>query len=119
MSSATARLLLHLGPGLKQAIDPADIFFLEARDDDTHVRTRRARRLVDVRTLGELEPTFRRFGFLRIHRDYLVNLDHVREVRRRPGGDDWEVKLDPPVNRVLPIGRTALRAVWKAFGEKE
>jgi DNA-binding LytR/AlgR family response regulator len=118
MPDPTTRVLLHLAPGLRQAIDPADIFFLEAIDDDTHIRTRRAERLVDVRTLGELEPTFRRFGFVRIHRDYLVNLGHVRQVRRRRRGDDWELKLDPPVNRVLPIGRTALQAVWKAFGEK-
>jgi DNA-binding LytR/AlgR family response regulator len=111
------RILLRLGPGLRQAIDPADVFFLEAVDDDTHVRTRRAERLVDVRTLGELEPLFRRWGFLRIHRDYLVNLERVRQVRRRRRGDDWEVKLEPPVNRVLPIGRTALSRVWRAFGE--
>ena len=112
------RVLLRLAPGLKQAIDPADIFFLEAIDDDTHVRTRRADRLEDVRTLGELEPIFRRWGFLRIHRNYLVNLERVRQVRRRRSGDDWELKLDPPVNRVLPISRTALSALWKAFGEE-
>lgn len=112
------RVLLRLAPGLKQAIDPADIFFLEAIDDDTRVRTRRADRLVDVRTLGELEPIFRPSGFLRIHRNYLVNLERVRQVRRRRSGDDWELKLDPPVNRVLPISRTALSALWKAFGEE-
>jgi hypothetical protein len=25
--------------------------------------------------------------------------------------------IDPPVNRVLPVGRAALPALWKAFGE--
>lgn len=117
MAEQMRRVLLRLASGMRRAIDPDDIFFLEAIDDDTHVRTRRAERLVDVRTLGELEPTFRRWGFLRIHRDYLVNLERVRQVRRRRSGDDWEVKLDPPVNRVLPVGRTALPALWKAFGE--
>lgn len=118
MPDHTTRILLRLAPGLRQAIDPAEVFFLEAIDDNTHVRTRRAERLVDVRTLGELEPIFRRRGFLRVHRDYLVNLEHVRQVRRRRSGDDWELKLDPPVNRVLPIGRTALSSLWKAFGEE-
>ena len=117
MAEQMSRILLRLEPGMRRAIDPDDIFFLEAIDDDTHVRTRRAERLVDVRTLGELEPIFRRWGFLRIHRDYLVNLERVRQVRRRRSGDDWEIKLDPPVNRVLPVGRTALHALWKAFGE--
>jgi DNA-binding LytR/AlgR family response regulator len=118
MPEQMRRVLLHLAPGQRRAIDPGEIFFLEAIDDDTHVRTRRAERLVDVRTLGELEPIFRRWDFLRIHRNYLVNLERVRQVRRRPSGDDWELKLDPPVNRVLPIGRTALSALWKAFGEE-
>ena len=118
MAEHTRRFLLCLAPGLKQAIDPGDIFFLEAVGDDTHVRTRRAERLVDVRTLGELEPVLRRWGFLRIHRNHIVNPERVRQVRRRRSGDDWELKLDPPVNRVLPISRTALSSVWKAFGEE-
>ena len=118
MAEHMRRVLLHPADGLRRAIDPSDVFFLEAIDDDTHVRTRRAERLVDVRTLGELEPIFRRWGFLRIHRNYLVNLERVREVRRRPRGDDWELKLAPPVNRILPVGRTALSALWKAFGEE-
>ena len=118
MAEHTRRVLLHLGPGLRQAIDPSDIFFVEAVDDDTHVRTRRAERLVDVRTLGELEPILRRWGFVRVHRNHIVNPERVRQVRRRRTGDDWELKLDPPVNRVLPIGRSALSSLWKAFGEE-
>jgi len=36
------RLLLHLGPGLRRAIDPDDIYFVEAIGDDTRVWTRAA-----------------------------------------------------------------------------
>jgi DNA-binding LytR/AlgR family response regulator len=56
-------------------------------------------------------------GFVRAHRNYLVNPAHVRKVRRRPDGEDWEPRLDPPVNLVLPVSRSALRALWEAFGE--
>ena len=111
------RLLLHLGPGLRQAIDPEDVYFVEAAGDDTQVRTRAARALRDVRPIGVLEAPFLRQGFLRTHRNYLVNPAHVREVRRREGGEDWELRLDPPVNLVLPVSRSALRALWEAFGE--
>jgi DNA-binding LytR/AlgR family response regulator len=111
------RLLLHLGPGLRQAIDSDEIYFVEAIGDDTRVRTRAARALRDVRPIGVLEPLLLRLGFLRTHRDYLVNPRHVRQVRRRPRGEDWELKLDPPVNRVLPVSRSALTALWAAFGE--
>jgi len=39
------------------------------------------------------------------------------ERRARDGADDWEVTLDPPVNVVLPVSRSALGALWAAFGE--
>jgi DNA-binding LytR/AlgR family response regulator len=109
--------LLHLAPGLRQAIGPDDIYFVEAKGDDTEVRTRAARALKDVRPIGALEAPFVRQGFVRTHRNYLVNPRHVCEVRRRPAGEDWEVKLSPPVNLVLPVSRGALAALWAAFGE--
>lgn len=112
------RLLLHLGPGLRRAIDPGDIYFVEAAGDDTRVRTRASRTIRDVRPMGEIARVLVGQGFVRTHRNCLVNPAHVREVRRRPDGDDWELKLDPPVNLVLPVSRSALRALWAAFGEE-
>ena len=112
------RLLLHPGPGLRRAIDPDEIYFVAATGDDTEVRTRSARPVKDVRPIGLLEGPFIRRGFVRVHRNFLVNPRHVREVRRRPGGEDWELRLDPPVNLVLPVSRSALRALWAAFGEE-
>lgn len=112
------RLLLHPGPGLRRAIEPDEIYFVEATGDDTEVRTRAARPLKDVRPIGVLEDPFVRRGFVRVHRNYLVNPRHVREVRRRPAGEDWELRLDPPVNLVLPVSRAALKALWAAFGEE-
>lgn len=117
-AASNGRLLLHLGPGLRQAIDPGDIYFVEAEGDDTKVRTRAARALRDVRPIGEIEPLLLRRGFVRTHRNTLVNPTHVREVRRRAQGEDWELKLDPPVNLVLPVSRDALPALWAAFGEE-
>jgi DNA-binding LytR/AlgR family response regulator len=112
------RFLLHLGPGLRQAIDPADIYFVEAIDDDTRVRTRAARPIRDVRPLGEIARVLLEQGFVRSHRNHLVNPAHVREGRRRAGGEDRELRLDPPVNLVLPVSRSAPRALWEAFGEE-
>ncbi len=52
--------------------------------------------------------------FFRIHRTYCVNLDRVREIRRRRNDpNDWELKLDPPVNSVLPLGRSAYLRIKK------
>jgi DNA-binding LytR/AlgR family response regulator len=117
-SEPGGRILLHLGPGLRQAIEPEDIYFVEAVGDDTRVRTRAARVVQDVRPIGEMARLLAEHGFVRTHRNHLVNPVHVREVRRRAGGEDWELRLDPPVNAVLPVSRSALRDLWRAFGEE-
>jgi hypothetical protein len=44
------------------------------------------------------------------------NARHVLEVRRRRGDADWEVELEPPVNRVQPVSRKHLKQLWSAFG---
>ncbi len=110
-------VLLHLGPGLREAVDPDDVVFAAAEGDDTHLRTRSGRVIQDVRPIGELARVLASRGFVRIHRNHLVNPAHVRLVRRRDGGADWEVRLAPPVNVVLPVSRGALPDVWAAFGE--
>lgn len=112
------RLLLHLARDRRRAIDPQDVYFLEATGETTLVRLRSARRLRDARTLGELVPLLVSFGVIRVHRNHAVNVRHVLEIRRRRGEADWEVKLEPPVNRVLPVSRTYLKNLWKAFGER-
>jgi len=80
------------------------------------VRTRHAQPLTDVRQLSELIDTFEPFGFAQIHRSWVVNLRRVRKIRPAPEGG-WEVKLDPPVNRVLPVSRRRVSALWERFGE--
>ena len=109
------RVVLHLSDGARHVVDPADVYYLEVRDDDTRVRLRSARPLVDIDPIGELLPHFAPLGFFQIHREYVVNLRRIREIRRRDEGRDWEVKLEPPVNRVLPVSRGALAKLWQAF----
>jgi DNA-binding LytR/AlgR family response regulator len=111
-------VLLHLADGRRVPVEYDEVFFLEAVDDETEVRTRGRRRLRDVRALAELLPRFPAGLFVQTHRGYAVNVDRVAEIRRRRGSErDWELKLEPPVNRVLPIGRTRLRALLAAYGE--
>ncbi|MCI0854967.1 MAG: LytTR family transcriptional regulator DNA-binding domain-containing protein, partial [Chloroflexi bacterium] len=50
-----------------------------------------------------------------IHRSYIVNLNRARELRAR-GERDSEIKLDPPVNKVLPVSRTAYTELRKLLG---
>ena len=45
--------------------------------------------------------------------------DRIRVIRRRPTGRDWEVKLEPPVNKVFPVSRSALSRLWTGFEASE
>jgi DNA-binding LytR/AlgR family response regulator len=110
------RLLLHLEPGLRQAVDSEDVYYVEARADDSEVRLRGSRRLRDVRPLEVVAKAFAGHGFVRIHRSYLVHVRHVKLVRKRKRGDDWDVVLESPVNAVLPVSRSGLSALWRALG---
>lgn len=38
------RVLLHLGDGLREVVDPADVHYLEAQGEDTRVRLIRRRK---------------------------------------------------------------------------
>jgi DNA-binding LytR/AlgR family response regulator len=111
------KVLVHIGDSVRKPIDPADVYYLEAVGDETLIRTRSARPLRDVRSLGELLPRFAPYGFVRIHRNHAVNLDRIREIRRRKKGPDWELKLEPPVNRVLPISRNMLKKLLGSYGK--
>jgi DNA-binding LytR/AlgR family response regulator len=111
------RVLLHLDDGRRVPLEPDEIFLLEARGDETELRTRGRRRLRDVRALGQVVARLPPETFVQIHRSIAVNVDRVTEMRRRPNGRDWELRLEPPVNRVLPIARGRVAAVWAAYGE--
>jgi DNA-binding LytR/AlgR family response regulator len=110
------RILLHLQDGRRIPVDPQEIYLLEAEGGETLVPTRHAQPLTDVRQLSELIGAFEPLGFAQIHRSWAVNLRRVREIRPAHEGG-WEVKLDPPVNRVLPVSRRRVSALWGRFGE--
>jgi DNA-binding LytR/AlgR family response regulator len=114
---AARRGLLHLTDGRRIPVEAEEVFLLEAKGDETLVRTRGRRRSRDVRALGEVLERFSAEVFVRVHRSCAVNVDRVSEIRRRASGRDWEVRLEPPVNRIVPVGREFLGDLWEAFGE--
>ena len=116
MSIRAKRVLIHLEDGRRVPLEPDEVFLLEADGDRTVVRTRGRRKLRDVRSLGEVLAHFPEGTIVQVHRSYAVNPDRVSEVRRRGNSRDWELKLEPPVNRVLPVGRTYAKHLWAVYG---
>ena len=112
------RVLLHVTPRRRIAVEPDDVYLLEADRDDTIVRKRGRRTIRDVRPLGEIDVVFGPCGFQRIHDKWSVNVRRIREIRRQRDGRDWEVVMQSPVNRVLPVSRARLPALLRQFGEK-
>jgi len=115
MALALGKTLLHLAGRRRRVVDADDIYYLEAHGDETAVRLRGARPLRDVRSLGEVLEDLAPRGFVRIHRNHAVNPGRVREIRPDVDGAGWEVRLEPPVNKVLPVSRRSHAALVRAY----
>ena len=111
------RLLIHISRSEHRVLDPDAVYYLRARGGETEVRLRSRTPFVDVRPIGEVAPLFGPFGFVRIHREHAVNIGRVRLLRLQADGRDWELKLEPPVNKVLAIARDRLARLRAALGE--
>ncbi len=98
-------------------LDPDGVYYLRARGGETEVRLRSRTPVIDVRPIGEVAPQFEPFGFIRVHREHAVNIARIRLLRLQADGRDWELKLQPPVNKVLSIARDRLAGLRAALGE--
>jgi DNA-binding LytR/AlgR family response regulator len=118
MALTIGKTLLHLAGRVRRVVAVDEIFYLEAQGDETDVRLRGARPLRDVRSLGEVLQDLASLGFVRIHRNHAVHAGHVREIRPTASGSGWEVLLEPPVNKALPVSRRSLAALFAAYAPR-
>jgi DNA-binding LytR/AlgR family response regulator len=66
-------------------------------------------------SLAECAARIEPFGFLRVHRSYLVNPEHVVEIEPFFGGT-YVLRLDDRRRSEAPVSRGFMPAVRKAFG---
>jgi len=109
------RVLLHLAASRRLVVEPDDVYILEADGVDTIVRRRSKRTLRDVRRLAEIVAAFGHGHVYRIHDNWAVNLRRIREIRPQRDGRDWEVVMQSPVNRVLPVSRRRVQGLLRRF----
>ncbi len=104
--------------GTNGAIDLIEIdaiFYLESAEGDTLIRTGRKKPYRSVQRLHDLAKKLPAPVFVQCHREYIVNLNRVRALTPR-GSRDYDLRLDPPVNRRIPIARQRLEKVRAILG---
>ena len=115
MNGVVRRLPVKGADGSVDLIEINGIFYLEAQGEDTLIRTKRKKPYKSVQRLGELGKKLPAPAFVRCHREYIVNLNRVRSLTPRKSRD-YDLRLDPPVNRRIPIARDRLEQIRKILG---
>ena len=115
MNGVVKRLPVKGAGGSIDLIEMDGIFYLEARGDDTLIRTKRKKAYKSVQRLGKLAKKLPTPAFVQCHREYIVNLNRVRSITPR-NTRDYDLRLDPPVNRRIPIARDRLDKIPKILG---
>jgi len=92
--------------------EPSEVLWFEAEETLVFVRTARGRFLVE-RTLTDLESEFGE-GFFRAHRGYLVNLDHVVEIRPGDAGT-FDIVMRGVEAETVPLSRRQARKLRERF----
>jgi two-component system LytT family response regulator len=96
-----------------------DIILCRAEGNYTHVTIKNKNILV-TRTLKEFEDLLSEYSFLRIHRSYLINLDHILKYNRTHQlpdveGDGGSVTLSN--NLEVPVSREKRKALLDLFSK--
>jgi DNA-binding LytR/AlgR family response regulator len=87
----------------RRLVDYADILWLEARDKKIFMGTEEEELLVR-HTLKELESQLPETIFVRVHRGYIVNLEHIAEVVPWFSGT-YIIRMDDSEHTEIPMSR--------------
>lgn len=83
---------------------PEEIRYAEAVRHDVWLMTDRGRVRAAIHGMGNVERELVPFGFMRIHRSYVVNLARIREISRR-GKGVLTLSTHPQKQEAIPVSR--------------
>lgn len=92
-----------------------EVLFAESDGNDVVLSTDQGRLRAATPGLDKLDDELTPSGFLRVHRQYVVNLSRVREVERREKGE-LVLVMDDRENTMVPVSRRNAHAVRRALG---
>ncbi|WP_255375800.1 LytTR family DNA-binding domain-containing protein [Saccharomonospora sp. CUA-673] len=87
-----------------------EVSFAQSDGSDVWLSTDQGRLRAASPGLDKLESELSSSGFLRVHRQYVVNLSRIREVERRLKGELCLV-MDDDDNTMVPVSRRNTPAV--------
>lgn len=93
-------------------VDAGSVHYFRAEGHYTWVTTQQGSSFCNL-TIGDLEGRLDADSFLRIHRSYLVNLDHVEQIVRDDGRVTLKLRHE---DTVLPVSRTSVPKLLQRLG---
>jgi sigma-54 dependent transcriptional regulator, acetoin dehydrogenase operon transcriptional activator AcoR len=97
-------------------IVPGEIRYVEADRHAVWLVTDRGRVRAASRGLDQVERELRPFGFLRVHRSYLVNVRRIREVEQGLGRGTLTVSTQHHGKEAIPVARRHVATLRAALG---
>lgn len=94
---------------------PSEVHFAESDGNDVWLSTDEGRLRAASKGLDKVDGELADAGFLRVHRQYVVNLARVREIERGFKGELFLV-MDDRTNNIVPVARRNAPAVRRALG---
>lgn len=108
-SPSRQRISIHHSKGIK-LVWPQEIQFVQADGNCSKLHLTNGSTFLDTRTLKVYETTLPERSFLRIHRSYIVNLNHIEELIRSDG--NWLIMKN---GQKIPVSRGRLSVLLKTI----
>ena len=96
-------------------VDYGDILWIVAESKKVYLHTAAGEKLLVRHTLKQLEPRLSAYNFCRVHKGYLVNLDHVAEIAPWFSGT-YVIRMDDESGTEIPMSRRYAAQLKKTTG---
>jgi hypothetical protein len=96
-------------------LDPSEIRYAEADRHVVWLATDAGRVRAATQGMDNVDTELTPFGFLRVHRSYLVNLDRVRKLEHK-GKGILTLSTDPNKDEQIPVSRRSVSRVKSLLG---
>jgi hypothetical protein len=102
---------------MRISVKTSDLLYLQAADNYVtifYVHQQKISKYMLRSSLKQIESELGYSPFIRCHRSFMVNFEKVKIIRREKDG--LKLELEAPVPVELPVSKTYMEEVFKAFG---